>query len=102
MSDARLERIRTDPRFELLCQSRSRLAWTLSAIVLIVYVGFTLLVAFAGSFLATPLVTGGVTTIGIVMGVGVILIAIVLTAVYVWKANTTFDDLTRALLEETR
>jgi uncharacterized membrane protein (DUF485 family) len=26
----------------------------------------------------------------------------VLTAIYVWKANTTFDDLTRELLEETR
>ena len=102
MSDARLERIRRDPRFEQLCQSRSRLAWTLSALVLIVYFGFVLLVAFGGDFLATPLVAGGVTTIGIVIGVGVILIAIVLTAIYVWKANTTFDDLTRRLLEESK
>ena len=102
MSDARLERIRRNPQFEELCQSRSRLAWTLSAIVLIVYLGFILLVAFGGDFLAAPLVAGGVTTIGIVVGVGVILIAIVLTAIYVWKANTTFDDLTRGLLEETR
>ena len=102
MSDARLDRIRRDPRFEQLCRSRSRLAWTLSALVLIVYLGFILLVAFGGAFLATPLVEGGVTTIGIVVGVGVILFAIVLTAIYVWKANTTFDDLTRGLLEETR
>ena len=65
-------------------------------------VGFLFLVAFGGAFLATPLVAGGVTTIGIVVGVGVILIAIALTAIYVWKANTTFDDLTRELLEETR
>ena len=68
----------------------------------IVYFGFVLLVAFGGDFLSTPLVAGGVTTIGILVGVGVILIAIVLTAIYVWKANTTFDDLTRELLEETR
>ena len=102
MSDARLERIRRNPQFEELCQSRSRLAWTLSAITLIVYLGFILLVAFGGAFLATPLVAGGVTTIGIVVGVGVILFAIVLTAIYVWKANTTFDELTRGLLEETQ
>ena len=102
MSDSRVERIRRDPRFEQLCQSRSRLAWTLSAIVLIIYLGFILLVAFGGNFLATPLVEGGVTTVGIVVGIGVILVAIVLTAIYVWKANTTFDDLTRGLLEETR
>ena len=102
MSDTRLERIRRDPRFEQLCQSRSRLAWTLSALVLVVYLGFILLVAFGGAFLATPLIAGGVTTIGIVVGVGVILFAIVLTAIYVWKANTTFDELTRGLLEETQ
>ena len=102
MSDARIERIRRDPRFEQLCQSRSRLAWTLSAIVLALYLGFLLLVAFGGDFLAAPVVAGGVTTNGIVVGIGVILIAIVLTAIYVWKANTTFDDLTRGLLEGTR
>ncbi len=101
MSDSRLERIRRDPRFDQLCRSRGHLAWTLSAIMLIVYVGFLLLVAFGGDFLATPLVAGGVTTIGIAIGVGVILVAIVLTAIYVFKAGAT-DELTRELLEETR
>ena len=38
-------------------------------------------------------------TITGLVGVCVILSAIVLTAIYVWKANTTFDDLTRRLLE---
>jgi uncharacterized membrane protein (DUF485 family) len=100
MSNSRLDRIRKDPRFDLLCQSRSRLAWTLSALVLAIYLVFILLVAFGGALLSAPLVTGGVTTVGIVVGVAVILCAIVLTAVYVWKANTTFDDLTRQLLED--
>ncbi|HEY2619720.1 MAG TPA: DUF485 domain-containing protein [Acetobacteraceae bacterium] len=99
MSNPRLDRIRRDPLFAQLCQSRSRLAWTLSAIVLAIYLSFILLVAFGGDFMAAPLVTGGVTTVGIVIGIGVILSAIVLTAIYVWKANTTFDDLTRRLLE---
>ncbi len=99
MSDSRLDRIRRDPLFAQLCQSRSRLAWTLSVIVLAIYLAFILLVAFGGDFMAAPLVAGGVTTVGIVIGIGVILSAIVLTAIYVWKANTTFDDLTRRLLE---
>jgi len=102
MSNPRLDRIRQDPRFLRLCQSRSRLAWTLSAIILAVYVGFLLLVAFDGDFLAAPLVAGGVTTVGIVVGVGVILCAIVLTAIYVWKANTVFDEMTRQLLEDSQ
>jgi uncharacterized membrane protein (DUF485 family) len=49
--------------------------------------------------MSAPLVAGGVTTVGIAIGVGVILAAIVLTAVYVWKANTVFDELNRQLLE---
>jgi uncharacterized membrane protein (DUF485 family) len=102
LSNPRLDRIRQDPQFDQLCRSRSQLAWTLSAIVLVIYIGYILLVAFGGDFLATPLVAGGVTTIGIVIGVGVILSAIVLTAIYVWKANTTFDDLTHRVLEETK
>jgi len=67
-----------------------------------IYLSFILLVAFGGDFMATPLVAGGVTTVGIVIGVGVILSAIVLTGIYVWKANTTFDDLTRRLLERSQ
>lgn len=102
MSDPRLDRIRQDPRFHQLCQSRSRLAWTLSAIVLAVYMAFILLVAFGGEFMSAPLVAGGVTTVGIAIGVGVILSAIVLTAIYVWKANTVFDDLTHQLLESSK
>lgn len=102
MSNPRLDRIRQDPLFEQLCRSRSQLAWSLSAMMLAVYLVFILLVAFGGDFLSSPLMTGGVTTVGIVVGVGVILIAIALTAIYVWKANTTFDDLTRKLLEGSR
>jgi len=102
LSNSQTERIRQDPLFAQLCQSRSRLAWTLSALVLGIYLAFILLVAFGGDFMAAPLVTGGVTTIGIVVGIAVILTAILLTAVYVWKANTTFDDLTRRLLERSR
>lgn len=102
MSNPRLDRIRKNPLFEELCTSRSRFAWVLSAIVLVIYFGFILLVAFAGSFLATPVAEGSSITIGLPIGVGVILSAIVLTAIYVWKANTTFDELTRKLLEESK
>ena len=102
LSDPRTDRIRRDPLFAQLCRSRSRLAWTLSALVLGIYLAFILLVAFGGDFMSAPLVAGGVTTVGIVIGIAVILSAIVLTAIYVWKANTTFDDLTRRLLERSR
>lgn len=102
MSNPRYQRIRSNPRFKELVSQRSRLAWTLAVIMLVVYYGFVLLVAFGQSFLATPLSEGGVTTIGLPIGIGVIVIAIIMTAIYVYRANTHFDELAKTLLDESR
>ena len=102
MHDARYERIRQNPTFQELCRSRGRLAWSLAAILLILYYGFVLLVAFGQDFLGESLFAGSVTTKGLPIGVGVILGAIVLTGIYVWRANTHFDELARKVMEETK
>ena len=39
------------------------------------------------------------TTVGIPVGIGVIVSAFVLTGIYVARANTTFDDLTKEIIE---
>ena len=44
--------ISENPKFQELVRSRSRFAWTLSWIMLLIYQGFILLVAFAKGFLA--------------------------------------------------
>ena len=61
--------------------------------MMIVYYGFILLVAFNKPFLATRL-GEGVTTIGMPIGLGVIVFTIVITGIYVRRANTEFDRLT--------
>jgi uncharacterized membrane protein (DUF485 family) len=43
---------------------------------------------------------GGVTSLGIVLGLVVIVSAFVLTGIYVQRANARFDDLTRDLTKE--
>jgi uncharacterized membrane protein (DUF485 family) len=62
--------------------------------MLVVYFGFVLTIAFDPSILGTPLSEGSVTTVGIPVGVAVILIAFVLTGVYTRRANGEFDELT--------
>ena len=47
MSSETYERIRSNPKFQELVSRRSRLAWTLSAIVLVGFYGFVMVVAFA-------------------------------------------------------
>jgi uncharacterized membrane protein (DUF485 family) len=102
MSNARYARIRANPHFGELCRARAQLAWPLAAAVLVLYYGFVLLVAFGQGFLAQPLWDGGVMTVGLPIGVGVILSAIILTGIYVWRANTHFDKLQEELLKETK
>ncbi len=96
-TDALIERVKADPQFHDLVRRRARLAWTLTAVMIVVYFGFVLTVAFHKELLAQSLF-GGVTTIGIPVGLGIILLAFVLTGLYVIRANTTFDDMTKAII----
>jgi len=95
---ALIERVKRDPEFLALERRRSRLAWGLSAAMAAIYFGFILLVAFAPALLATP-IGSGTTTIGIPLGVGVILAAFVLTGLYVRRANAEFDVTTQRIIE---
>jgi len=86
-----------DPTFQELAHSRSAFGWTLSAVMLVIYLSFILLVAFAHGIMATPVLAGGTTSLGIVLGLGVIIAAFVLTGIYVARANGRYDALTREL-----
>lgn len=95
------QEIESNPKFVELVTKRKTLGWTLSAAMLIVYMGFILLVAYAPKFLGTPLGTG-VMTIGVPIGLFVIIAAFILTGIYVSKANAEFDQLTRQIVEDSK
>lgn len=95
------QKIQNNPKFHELVSKRTTFAWTLSVIMLAIYAGFILLIAYGKAFLGTSL-SGGVTTIGFPIGVGVILSAVVLTGIYVRRANGEFDELNRQIIEESR
>src|SRR5215216_4605738 len=92
------ERVTHDRRFQELVAKRTRFAWLLSAAMLVIYFGFIFIIAFAPKSLGVPLGTG-VTTIGIPVGVFVIVSAFVLTGIYVRRANSEFDALTKDIVE---
>ena len=64
--------------------------------MMVVYYGFILLVAFNKEFLSQRL-GAGVMTVGIPIGFGVIVFTIVITAIYVKRANSEYDDLAAAV-----
>ncbi len=90
--------IEADPDYVRLVRSRTRFSIILTALTLAIYFGFILLIAFAPHVLGHSL-SGGATTVGIPLGVGVIVAAFVLTGIYVRRANSEFDTLTHQLLE---
>jgi len=95
------ERVKRDPRFQELVAKRTRFAWVLSATMLAIYFGFIFIIAFAPHSLGTPIGTG-VTTVGIPLGLFVIVSAFVLTGIYVQRANSEFDAITRQIIEEVK
>ena len=67
--------------------------------MLVVYFGYIGLIAFDKAFLAKP-IGAGVTTLGVPIGMGVILFTIAITVYYVRIANNKFDALTEEILKD--
>ena len=99
MDDDLVRRIAANPHYQELKAKRTRFGWTLTALMLVVYYGFVMLVAFDKPLLAQRL-GSGVMTLGMPVGFGVILFTILITAYYVRRANAEFDTLSDAVAKE--
>ena len=99
MSDSIVARIEANPRYHELRRKRNAFGWTLTALMLVVYFGYIALIAFNKPFLAQP-IGNGVTTLGIPIGMGVIVFTILITGIYVRRANGEYDTLTAEILAE--
>ena len=93
MEDDLVQRIASHPKYQELKAKRSSFGWWLTLAMMLVYYGFILLVAFAKPLVSQRL-GDGVMTLGIPLGFGVIVFTVVITAYYVNRANSEFDDLT--------
>ena len=99
MQDDLVQKIKRDPNYHQLVKSRSRFGWALTALMMVVYYGYILLIAFDKEFLAKK--TGdGVMTWGMPIGLFVIVFTVAVTGLYVRHANSTYDDLTDRIKRE--
>ena len=96
MDVSTLKRIEADPNYQKLVSERKTFGWTLAIIILVLYYGYIAIVAFAPGVIAEK-VSGDI-TIGIIMGLALILVSILLTGIYVLRANSAYDDLTNAIV----
>ena len=96
MSSENYDRIVKNSSFQKLVHERTRFGLILTGLMLVVYFGFIGLIAFDKALLAMK-VGGGTASLGLFLGVGVILFAFILTGIYVQRANGRYDALTADL-----
>ncbi|MFP5518996.1 MAG: DUF485 domain-containing protein [Bdellovibrionia bacterium] len=87
------KKIIENENYQRLVKTRSRYSWLMTALVVFVYFGFIYLVAFGKEFLAQPISSDSVITVSIPIGLGVIAFTVILTGIYVRRANSEFDAL---------
>ncbi len=100
MSDPVYQRVRQNPKFQMLVQKRGRLALILSLIVLVSYYALMMVVAFAPDALRTPIVQGSAISIGFPIAAVIIIISWMLTGVYSHFANGEFEELNNEIVAE--
>ena len=97
-----LDRITANPKFLEFVAMRSTYSIIMAIVSAAAYYGFILLVAYNKEFLAQKIGEGYTMSIGVPIGVGVILFTIILTWIYVRRANTEFDAINESLIKESQ
>ncbi|AEF87675.1 hypothetical protein DR66_5615 [Delftia acidovorans] len=99
MTDPVVDKIQRHPKYQELRSRRNRLGLFLTLLMLVVYYGYIALIAFDKSFLAQP-IGAGVTSLGIPIAMGVIVFSVIITGLYVRRANGEYDKLTQDILKD--
>ena len=99
MEEDIVQKIKSNQKYQKLVSTRSTFGWTLTWIMMVVYYGFILLIAFDKELLSAKM-GAGVMTWGMPIGLFVIVFTVIITGIYVRRANNEFDDLTAQIRKE--
>ena len=97
MTQEMIKHIKNNPKYKKLTRERSKFAWKLSIIMLVLYYSFILIIAFNPSLFGMPISENTILTLGIPVGIIIIIISFILAGVYVNRANGEFDELTNEI-----
>ncbi len=99
MEDNQVRKISSNPNYQKLVARRSSYSWLLSFMMMVVFYGYIILIAFKKGIMATR-IGEGVTTWGMPIGLFVIFFTVIITGIYVRRANNEFDELTEKIHKE--
>lgn len=95
-----VDRVARNPKFLEFVAKRNTYSIIMTILGALAYYGFILLVAFDKEWIATKMSPGMTTSLGVPLGVGVIVFTIILTWIYVRRANSEFDETNEAIIRE--
>ncbi|WP_101049211.1 DUF485 domain-containing protein [Macromonas nakdongensis] len=90
MNHTQNEKIRSHPKFQQLCQERSRYSWVLSLMVLVPFYTFVALVSFKPDLFSAKFMGSPVITVGWPIATALVIGAWLLTGVYIRRSNSRF------------
>ncbi len=99
MEDDLVQKIQSNAKYRQLVARRSRFGWTLTWMMMVVYYGFILLIAFDKELMGRK-IGAGVMTWGMPIALAVIIFTVAVTGIYVLRANGEFDTLTAQIRQE--
>lgn len=94
-----IDTIRQLPEYAALTRARKKIIWPLALATIIAYFALILTIAFNPSALGNP-IGDGVTSIGMLLGLGIIVFCMLITGIYVYYANRVLEPLTRAIRQK--
>jgi uncharacterized membrane protein (DUF485 family) len=93
------ETIRQWPEYAALTRAQKKIMWPLSIVIIAAYFALILAIGFTPESLGNP-IGAGVTSIGITLGLGIILLCFVITGIYVYYANRVLEPLNKAIIKK--
>lgn len=95
-----IQRVLAHPRYQELITRRRRASLGFFLVMLVVYAGFILTLAFVPGLFARPIGPGFTMSIGVLSATLVAISAVVMIALYVRISNKRFDPLIEAIVRD--
>jgi uncharacterized membrane protein (DUF485 family) len=95
------DQIRQMPEYIALTKARKKILIPLSLAIVVAYFAFVLTIGFFPESLGTSFI-GGTTSLGVALGLGLILLCFVITGLYVTYANRVIEPLVKKIQDKAR
>ena len=94
------QQVLNNPKFQKMAKTKRMYCWSFSILMFVIYVIYILYIGASPESFGTPVAEGKTTTIGIYIGLFVILFAISITGIYVRQANGPLEEITQEVVRE--